>query len=154
MKTSKRRSSNNQNAPYPNILRTLIKDIGYTFREVSREVEGLSPNGIVISQDWHTLYVANTYADSITAFSVNNAGQVMDSGHTFAQNLNDDLEEYPTGFDALVLPDTKIGAAASTPLNGPDGLALDSQGRIWVASNLSIVSFNAGVSGAGGNGNW
>lgn len=178
-------------------------------------VEGLSPNGIVFSQDWHTLYVANTYSDSITAFGVNDAGQLTDSGHTFAQNLNDDLEEYPTGFDALVLPDTKIGASASTPLNGPDGLALDSKGRIWVASNLgdnltvldpttgkvvttfgtsavtqngslnqpagmtfvgntvfctnlgiftglagtpnipfSVVSFNVGVSGAGGNGNY
>ena len=178
-------------------------------------VAGLSPNGIVFSQDWHTLYVANTYSDSITAFSVNDAGQLTDSGKLFAQNLNDNLEEYPTGFDALVLPDTKIGAGASTPLNGPDGLALDSKGRIWVASNLgdnltvldpatgkvvttfgtsavtqngslnqpagmtfvgntvfctnlgiftglagtpnipfSVVSFNAGVSGAGGNGNW
>jgi sugar lactone lactonase YvrE len=181
---------------------------------ISSPVEGLSPNGLVFSQDWHTLYVANTYSDSISAFSVNDEGQVTDSGHLFAQNLNDDLEEYPTGFSALVLPDTKIGASASTPLNGPDGLALDSKGRIWVASNLGdnltvldsagkvvttfgtsavtqggllnqpsgmtfvgdtvycsnlgiftglagtpnipwrIVSFNAGVTGAGGNGNY
>ena len=37
--TSKRRTSNNQNAPYPNNLRALIKDMGYTFREVSRETD-------------------------------------------------------------------------------------------------------------------
>jgi sugar lactone lactonase YvrE len=99
-------------------------------------VAGLNPNGVIFSQDWHTLYVANTYSDNIIKFGVNDAGQLTDSGSVFAQNVNHDLEEYPTGFDALVLPDTKIGASASTPLNGPDGLALDSQGRIWVASNL------------------
>ncbi len=99
-------------------------------------VAGLNPNGIIFSQDWHTLYIANTYSDNVIKFGVNNTGQLTDSGSVFAQNINDDLEEYPTGFDALVLPDTKIGASASTPLNGPDGLALDSKGRIWVASNL------------------
>lgn len=182
---------------------------------LSAPVAGLTPNGVIFSQDWHTLYVANTYADSVIAFRVNDAGQITDNGRLFAQNINHDLEEYPTGFDALVLPDTKIGASASTPLNGPDGLALDSKGRIWVASNLgdnltvldpksgkvvttfgtsavtqkgllnqpsgmtfvgnkvycsnlgiftglagspnlpfTIVSFDAGVSGAGGNGNY
>lgn len=99
-------------------------------------VAGLNPNGVIFSQDWHTLYIANTYSDNIIKFGVNDAGQLTDSGSVFAQNVNHDLEEYPTGFDALDLPDTKIGASASTPLNGPDGLALDSQGRIWVASNL------------------
>jgi hypothetical protein len=75
---------------------------------------------------------------------VNDAGQVTGPGHIFAQHINDDLEEYPTGFDALVQPDTKFGASATTPLNGPDGLALDSQGRIWVADalgdNLTVLS--------------
>ncbi len=178
-------------------------------------VAGLNPNGIIFSQDWHTLYVANTYSDNVIKFGVNDAGKLTDNGSIFAQNINHDLEEYPTGFDALKLPDTKIGPSASTPLNGPDGLALDSQGRIWAASNLgdnltvldpntgkvvatfgtsavtqggllnqpagmtfvgntvycsnlgiftglagspnlpfTIVSFDAGVSGAGGNGNY
>lgn len=35
--TSTRRTSNNQNAPYPNMLRALIKDMGYSFEEVSQE---------------------------------------------------------------------------------------------------------------------
>ncbi len=99
-------------------------------------VAGLNPNGVIFSQDWHTLYIANTYSDNVIKFGVNNAGKLTDTGSVFAQNINDDLEEYPTGFNALKLPDTKIGASASTPLNGPDGLALDSLGRIWVASNL------------------
>ena len=99
-------------------------------------VAGLNPNGVIFSQDWHTLYIANTYSDNVIKFGVNDSGRLTDTGSVFAQNVNDDLEEYPTGFGALDLPDTKIGASASTPLNGPDGLALDSLGRIWVASNL------------------
>ena len=184
-------------------------------------VAGLSPNGIVFSRDWKTLYVANTWADSIIAFDVTDVKN-MGNPHVFAQNVNDDLEEYPTGFAALLhRPPPPLcstapygTSAASTPLNGPDGLALDSNGNIWVASNLgdnltvldgktgkviatygtskvtqggllnqpsgmtfvgttvyctnlgiftglagsnlpfTLVSFNAGVTGAGGNGNY
>jgi len=99
-------------------------------------IAGLTPNGVVFSLDDRTLYIANTYADSVVAFDVNAQGKVTGNARIFAQHLNPDLEEYPTGFDALVQPDTKIGPSASTPLNGPDGLALDSKGRVWVASNL------------------
>ncbi len=42
----------------------------------------------------------------------------------------------PTGFAALKQRDTKIGPSASTPLHRPDGLNLDSQGHLWVSSNL------------------
>jgi hypothetical protein len=41
-----------------------------------------------------------------------------------------------SGFAALKQKDTKIGARASTPLHGPHGLDLDSQGHLWVSSNL------------------
>jgi hypothetical protein len=112
-------------------------------------VQGLSPNGIVFSQDWRTLYVANTWSDSVLAFAVDSSGHVTGPGRVFAQNKNDDLEEYPTGFDALVQPDTKFGPSASTPLNGPDGLALDSAGHIWVASvlgdNLTVLDSRGNI---------
>jgi SMP-30/Gluconolactonase/LRE-like region len=108
-------------------------------------VAGLSPNGIVFSKNWKTLYVANTWANSIIAFDVTNVTN-MSNPHIFAQNINYDLEEYPTGFKALLYrPAQKPScsstapygtSAASTPLNGPDGLALDTNGNIWVASNL------------------
>jgi hypothetical protein len=59
-----------------------------------------------------------------------------------AQNRNDDFTEDPVGFEQLRRPGTKIDRSAATPLNGPDGLALDSRGRIWVASvfgdNLTV----------------
>ncbi len=99
-------------------------------------VPGLSPNGIVFGLDWRTFYVANTWSDSIIAFDVNEAGQVTGNPRVFAQHVNPDLEENPTGFDPLKQKDTKIGPSASTPLNGPDGLALDNLGHIWVASIL------------------
>jgi sugar lactone lactonase YvrE len=99
-------------------------------------VAGLTPNGVVFSLDYRTLYIANTWADSVVAFDVNEEGQVTGNARIFAQHLNPDLEEYPTGFTGLIQKNTKIGASASTPLNGPDGLALDSHGRVWVASNL------------------
>jgi len=203
----------------------LVSDKGLFFSGngcTNGSVAGLSPNGIVFSKDWSTLYVANTWANSIIAFNVTDATH-MGNAHTFAQFVNYALEEYPTGFDALLHrpppPQCSTApygtSAASTPLNGPDGLALDSQGRIWVASNLgdnltvldpdkgsvvttfgtsavtqggllnqpsgmtfvgttvyctnlgiftglagspnlpfTLVSFNAGVTGAGGNGNY
>ena len=99
-------------------------------------VAGISPNGMTFSLNYRTLYIANTWADSVVAFDVNKQGQVTGNARIFAQNKNDDLEEYPTGFTGLLQSDTQIGPAASTWLNGPDGLALDSQGDVWVASNL------------------
>ncbi|GAC1649540.1 MAG: hypothetical protein NVS4B12_18670 [Ktedonobacteraceae bacterium] len=99
-------------------------------------VAGLTPNGVVFSLDYRTLYIANTWADSVVAFDVNAKGKVTGNARIFAQYLNPDLEEYPTGFPGLIQKNTKIGPSASTPLNGPDGLALDSFGRVWVASNL------------------
>jgi len=99
-------------------------------------VAGISPNGMTFSLDYSTLYIANTWADSVVAFDVNSQGQVTGNARIFAQNKNDNLEEYPTGFTGLMQSDTQIGPAASTWLHGPDGLALDNQGHVWVACNL------------------
>lgn len=102
----------------------------------SAPVAGLSPNGLVFSADGRTLFVANTFADRVVAFNVNAQGQVVSNGRIFAQRRNPDLEIYPTGFDALVEPDTHFGASATTALNGPDGLELDLEGNLWASCIL------------------
>jgi sugar lactone lactonase YvrE len=111
-------------------------------------VGGLSPNGIVFSADNRRLFVANTYADSINVFDVGADGHVDSDGRLFAQNVNHDLIDYPTGFEGVILPDTRYGASAATALNGPDGLALDEDGNIWAASifgdNLTVIDSNDG----------
>jgi hypothetical protein len=107
-------------------------------------ITGLAPNGIVFSADYRTLYVANTYQDSIIAFDVDRNGHVSSDGRIWAQNINDDLQQYPSGFDVLVFGTTHLGASANTPINGPDGLALDEDGNVWAASilgdNLTVLN--------------
>lgn len=112
-------------------------------------VAGLSPNGITFGLDFRTFYVNNTYYDRVVAFDVNAQGQVTGHARIFAQRHNPDLETYPTGFEAVIEPDTHIGPSATTPINGPDDLALDSQGRLWVASvfgdNVSVFDTHTGA---------
>jgi hypothetical protein len=112
-------------------------------------VAGLSPNGITFGLDFRTFYVNNTYYDRVVAFDVNALGQVTGNARIFAQLPNPDLETYPTGFEGIIEPNTQIGPSATTPLNGPDDLAVDSQGRLWVASvfgdNVSVFDTNTGA---------
>jgi sugar lactone lactonase YvrE len=106
-------------------------------------LQGLSPNGIVFSADWRHFFVANTYQDSIVVFDVNASGRISSDGRPFAKFPNPDLELYPNNFTGLFGPNTRLGFSASTPVNGPDGLALDAEGNLWVASilgdNLAVL---------------
>jgi hypothetical protein len=112
-------------------------------------VAGLSPNGLTFGPGFHTLYVNNTYHDRVIAFDVNAQGQVTGNARVFAELPNHDLETFPTGFEAIILPDTHIGPSATTPINGPDGLAMDSQGHLWAASvfgdNVSVFDTQTGA---------
>jgi sugar lactone lactonase YvrE len=112
-------------------------------------VAGLSPNGVTFAKDFRTLYVNNTFRDRIIAFDVNAQGNVTGNARIFAQRPNQDLETYPTGFEGVIEPNTHIGPSATTPINGPDGLAMDSLGRIWAASvfgdNVSVFNQNTGA---------
>jgi sugar lactone lactonase YvrE len=98
---------------------------------------GLSPNGLVFSRDYQTLYAANTDSDAILAMPFGPNGMPTGQITTLIQNRNDDLMADPTTFEALRWPDTRIGISAGTPLNGPDGLPLDAAGNIWVANAFS-----------------
>jgi sugar lactone lactonase YvrE len=110
---------------------------------------GFAPNGLVFSKDFHTLYAANTDTDSIIAMDVGPDGMLTGNVRVLAQNLNNDLMQEPTGFEALKRPDTRIGITAGTPLNGPDGLALDAEGHLWATSvfgdNLTELDPNTGA---------
>jgi outer membrane protein assembly factor BamB len=112
-------------------------------------VAGLSPNGITFGLDFHTFYAANTYHDRLIAFDVNAQGEVTGNARVFAEMHNPDLETYPTGFEGILEPDTEIGPSATTPINGPDDLAVDSLGRIWAASvfgdNVSVFDPQTGA---------
>jgi SMP-30/gluconolaconase/LRE-like protein len=100
---------------------------------------GLSPNGLAFSPDFRTFYVANTGQDAIDAFPVTD-GQVTGPGRVFASSWNPAVESDPTaaGYGVLLtgVLGATIGGQASTALNGPDGLATDQNGEIWVADVL------------------
>jgi sugar lactone lactonase YvrE len=116
--------------------------------DLSSPVDQGSPNGLVFNLSYSTLYANNLGTDSVVAFDVTAQGQLTNE-RILAQHINDDLEEYPTGDEILIQPDTHYGASATTPLNGADGLALDSQGDVWVASalgdNLTEINPNTGA---------
>jgi sugar lactone lactonase YvrE len=109
---------------------------------------GFAPNGLVFSLDFRTLFAANTDTDAVIAMEVDRDGMLTGAISVLAQNPNNDFTEDPKGFEELRKPDTQIGPSAVTALNGPDGLALDSSGRVWVASvfgdNLTVLDPHTG----------
>jgi sugar lactone lactonase YvrE len=100
----------------------------------AQRAPGLAPNGLVFSRDFGTLYAANTDTDAVIALDVDPDGDITGNARVFARYPNPDLELFPTGFESIIGPDTRFGATATTPLNGPDGLALDARGNVWAAS--------------------
>jgi gluconolactonase len=82
------------------------------------------PNGIQLSPDEKTLYVANTVGEYVLAFDVAADGAV--SGRRNFARL--------AGFNA---------AGENGPTSGADGLAVDGKGRLYVASTAGIQVFDA-----------
>lgn len=83
------------------------------------------PNGIQLSPDEKVLYVANTYGEHVLAFDIG-AGGALGPRRNFAK-----------------LGGFKPGSAGQPGSSGADGLAVDAQGRLYVASNLGIEVFSA-----------
>lgn len=79
----------------------------------------LFPNGAVITADRSTLVVAESFACRLTAFSIAPDGELRDR-HVWAQ-----LGPAPAP------PSYQAALAGQGPV--PDGIALDSEGAIWVA---------------------
>ena len=80
------------------------------------------PNGIQLSPDDKVLYVANTLGEYVIAFDIGKDGQVSNR-RNFAKLA---------GFK-----DTDLG-----PASGADGLAVDSKGRLYVATSAGVEVFD------------
>ncbi len=77
------------------------------------------PNGVALSPDEHTLYVANTSGEWIYAYELNSKGEAG-TRREFAR---------------LATPPAQDGAA---PASGADGIAVDEKGRLYVATTLGV----------------
>jgi gluconolactonase len=80
------------------------------------------PNGIQLSPDEKVLYVANTLGEYVIAFDIGKDGRVSNR-RNFAK-----LAGYK---------ETDLGLAS-----GADGLAVDSKGRLYVATNAGVEVFD------------
>ena len=91
------------------------------------------PNGVALSPDERTLYVANTSGEWIVAFDVDRKGGISAKHRDFAR---------------LVLPPPAAPAAGATapsgpPSSGADGIAVDAKGRLFVATSVGVQVFAA-----------
>jgi len=82
------------------------------------------PNGVALSPDDDTLYVANTSGEYLIAFNLDRKGRVG-KRRDFAQ---------------LATPPPQNGAA---PASGADGIAVDEDGRVYVATTLGVQVLSA-----------
>jgi gluconolactonase len=83
------------------------------------------PNGVALSPDERTLYVANTSGEFVLAFALD------------AQGLAGERRD----FARLALPPPRAGAAPSTAA-GADGIAVDRDGRLFVATTVGVQVFS------------
>lgn len=94
--------------------------------QLERVATGIErPNGIQLSPDEKVLYVANTYGEHVLAFDIGADGRLGPRRH-FAR-----------------LGGFKPGSNGQPGSSGADGLAVDAQGRLYVASNQGIEVFDA-----------
>lgn len=87
------------------------------------------PNGIQLSPDEKTLYVANTNGEHVLAYDIDSDGSVKNR-RDFAKLA---------GFKPEAAHFPKEGA----PNSGADGLAIDKDGRLFVASNAGVEVFSS-----------
>lgn len=89
-----------------------------------RIAEGIErPNGILLSRDEKTLYVNNTNGEHLLAFDVRPDGTVTNR-RNFAR------------YDGVTKTATGVNS-------GADGLAIDDEGRVYVAASTGVQVFSA-----------
>jgi gluconolactonase len=98
-------------------------------RVLHRVAEDIArPNGVALSPDERTLYVANTAGEWVYAFELNRSGKVKERRE----------------FAKLAMPPPAApqnGASAAPPSSGADGMAVDEKGRLYVATTLGVQVF-------------
>ncbi|MFC4594882.1 SMP-30/gluconolactonase/LRE family protein [Sphingobium tyrosinilyticum] len=87
------------------------------------------PNGVALSPDEKTLYVANTAGEALIAYSVGADGSVSNR-RDFAKLAG--FKETPNG-----------------PSSGADGITVDADGRVYVATSAGVQIFGADGSALG-----
>lgn len=94
---------------------------GGTLEQIASDIP--RPNGVQLSPDEKTLYVANTAGDQVLAWDIGRDGK-LGARRDFAKLSG--------------LRDTETG-----PSSGADGLAVDSDGRLYVATTDGVQVFSA-----------
>lgn len=92
-----------------------------TLTRIATDIE--RPNGIQLSPDEKTLYIANTNGEYVLAYDLAKDGAASNK-RNFVKL--DGYKQTETGYSS-----------------GADGLAVDAKGRLYVASNLGIQVFDA-----------
>lgn len=91
-----------------------------------RIVQGVErPNGLALSPDERTLYLANTAGDWVLAIALDRDGDPK-KARNFAQ---------------LLMPPPAAAGAPSTG-SGADGIAVDERGRVYVATTMGVQVFS------------
>jgi gluconolactonase len=91
-------------------------------KRIANDIE--RPNGVQLSRDEKTLYVANTAGEYLLAYTVAADGSI--SGKR----------------DFAKLAGFALSEAGKDPSSGADGIAIDNKGRVYVASNAGIEVFS------------
>jgi len=81
------------------------------------------PNGVALSPDDRTLYVANTSGEWVYAYALDRKGQAKERRE----------------FAKLAMPPTQSGTMGGA---GADGLAMDEGGRLYVATTVGVQVFS------------
>jgi gluconolactonase len=97
--------------------------IGGSAQRVADGIE--RPNGITLSRDEQTLYVNNTQGEFLLAFDVRPDG-TLQNRRNFA------------AYEGVTLN------ANGTVASGADGLAIDAEGRLYVATTIGVQVFDDG----------
>jgi gluconolactonase len=106
------------------------------------------PNGVALSPDDRTLYVANTTGEWVLAFGLDRNGLVKDR-RDFARLALPSPPPSPTASPTSSPTSSPAPSASSSPAPnaasagaGADGLATDDAGRLYVATALGVQVFS------------